>query len=157
MDSRVPPTAKNSSYFLPFRFIYFHLFPSLLLSGIKWPVSCTNNELVNVFSLVNHKGWYQGWKQTSNYPLVILLNVVKTANISLTFTMHNNTSFGAYLCSMGIQHGNLHQSSLTTSRVTYFYPILFCGPTQESALTTSNPGKTWERILDKMKVNGPGR
>ena len=32
----------------------------------------------------------------------------------------NNTCFKAYLYSTDSQHGNLHQSSLTTSRVTYF-------------------------------------
>ena len=34
--------------------------------------------------------------------------------------MLNNTSFGAYLYSVGSQRGNLHQSSVISSRVTYF-------------------------------------
>ena len=37
-----------------------------------------------------------------------------------TLTMHNNTSFGAYFYSAGIQHGKLRQSFGTMSTVTYF-------------------------------------
>ena len=32
---------------------------------------------------------------------------------------HNNVCFGAYLHSVGIQHGNLYQLSVMASRVTY--------------------------------------
>ena len=43
---------------------------------------------------------------------------------------------------MGTQDGNLHQSSVATSRVTY----LFFLPTQEPVLATANTGKTRERF-----------
>ena len=41
----------------------------------------------------------------------------------------------------GTQHGNLHQFSVTMSRV-------ICGPTQEPVLVTANTGKTRERFWE---------
>ena len=43
---------------------------------------------------------------------------------------------------MGTQHGNLHQLSVSMSRVTNF----IFGPTQEPVLATANTGKTRERF-----------
>ena len=40
--------------------------------------------------------------------------------MSLTIKVHNNTCSEAYIYFVGKQHGNLHQSCVTTSRVTYF-------------------------------------
>ena len=40
--------------------------------------------------------------------------------IFLTKLMHNGTCFEDYLYSVGAEHGNLHQSSVTITRVTYF-------------------------------------
>ena len=57
------------------------------------------------------------------------------------------TCFGADLYSAGTQHGNLHQLSVTMSRLTFF--ILFCGPTQEPVLVTDNTVKTRERFGKK--------
>ena len=61
----------------------------------------------------------------------------------ISIIMHNNTCFGACLYSMRTQHGNLHQSHVTTSRVTYF--ILRAH------------GRIRERLWEEMKVNGPER
>ena len=57
----------------------------------------------------------------------------------------------------GTQHGNLHQSSLTTSRVTYF---ILRRPRRDSALATLHARKTRGRLKkrkEKKKSNGPGR
>ena len=48
--------------------------------------------------------------------------------------MHNDTCFGSFLYSVGTQHWNLYQSSVTTSRG----PILLWGPTQEPASVMCN-------------------
>ena len=45
---------------------------------------------------------------------------LSATNISLTIITHFNTCFGDYSYSVGTQHGNRHQPSVTTSRVTYF-------------------------------------
>ena len=66
--------------------------------------------------------------------------------------MHSSTCFGAYLYIVGTEHGNLHQLSVTTSRVT----ILFCRPTQEPKLATANTGKTRE-IFGKNEGEWTGK
>ena len=57
------------------------------------------------------------------------------------------TCFGAYLYSLGTKHGNLHQSSVTTSRVTF----LFCRPTQELASVAATTGKNSARFWRRRK------
>ena len=65
----------------------------------------------------------------------------------------NNTRFWAYLYySAGTQHGNLYQSSVTTSRVTYF---ILRAQAQELELATANTGNTWQIFFEKMHVNWP--
>ena len=67
--------------------------------------------------------------------------------------MHNNTGFGAYLYSVGTQHGNLYQSSVTTSRVTYFILQADTG----TALATANTGKSRERFWKKNEGEWTGK
>ena len=62
--------------------------------------------------------------------------------------IHNNTCFGAYLYSVGIQHGNLHQLSVTTSRVTSHRNLHQPQLTQE---------KLWERVWGKNEGEWPGK
>ena len=89
--------------------------------------------LVGALSSVPHRGLYQDWKQTSVYLLVIHSTSHYTTNLfywdhnsneihnsGLQTQKYNNTSSGAYVYSTGTQHGNLHQLSVTMSRVTYF-------------------------------------
>ena len=52
------------------------------------------------------------------------------------------TCFGAYLYSLGTQHGNLHPARR---------PILLCGPTQEPVLATDSTRKTRERFGKKCR------
>ena len=51
----------------------------------------------------------------------------------VTVMIHNNSYFGAYIYSTGTQRGNLHQSSMTTSRNLRF--------TQETSLATPKASK----------------
>ena len=127
--------------------------PLRIISGLNYQrlVSCA-------FSPVNHKGLYQGWNQASKsnsylvIPQVILLQVSfsqPTTQIISTISRHKPTKtvtcFGAYLFFVGTQYWNLHPAG---------WPILFCGPTQESVLATANTGKKCERFWKKMQVNG---
>ena len=61
-----------------------------------------------------------------------------------TIMIHKNT-FRSLFLPWGAQHRNLHQSSVTTSRVTYFT----LGPTQEPALATAYTEITRERFWRK--------
>ena len=78
------------------------------------------------------------------------------------FTSHFITShafffFLAYFYSVSTQHGNLHPTG---------WPILFCGPTQEPVLATTNTGKIgrgfgknageWTGKLEVSKEEIPG-
>ena len=63
----------------------------------------------------------------------------------ISVTKLNNTCFGAYLNSMGTQHRNLHQSSGTASRLTYFILQVHTGTE-----LSSNSGQ----VFDKMQVDG---
>ena len=108
-----------------------HILVSELASCCCWVGFCC----CCFFSPVNHKGLYQGWKQTSIFLLAILLTSHKTTKFLFTTTTlcqnasrrdhhnkpeHNNTCFGTRLYSVGTQHRNLHQLSVTTSMVTDF-------------------------------------
>ena len=64
--------------------------------------------------------------------------------------MHNNTQSGADLYSVGTQHGNLHQLSVTTSRVTYFILQAHTGTGVSHSQYRANSGE----VLEKMQVNG---
>ena len=70
-------------------------------------------------------------------------------------TENPNTCFGANLHSAGTQHRNLHQLSLTKSRVTYF--ILRAHTVTGVSYSQHRGKKTLGRGLEKMQVNGPRR
>ena len=63
---------------------------------------------------------------------------------------NNDTCFGAYLHSAGTQHGNLHQLSVTLSRVTYFILRSNTG----TYVGHSHHRKYSGKVLEKMQVNG---
>ena len=76
---------------------------------------------------------------------------VKLWTISL---LKQKACLGAYLYSAGSQHGNLHQSSVTRRRVTYF--ILWAH--QEHALVTTNEKKKSRKRFEKWRwMNQDGR
>ena len=62
-----------------------------------------------------------------------------------------DTCFWAYLYSAGTQHGNLHQSSITTSRVTYFILRAHTGTGVSHNKHRKHSGDFW----DKMQLTGP--
>ena len=63
---------------------------------------------------------------------------------------NNDTCFGTYLYSAGIQHGNLHQLSATMSRVTYFILQANTGTGHNHSRQRKNSGE----VMEKMQVNG---
>ena len=69
------------------------------------------------------------------------------------FWKNSNTCFGTHLYSAGTKHGNLHQLSVTMSRVTYFILRSHIG----TVVSHSQHRKNLEEVLEKMQVNGPGR
>ena len=79
-------------------------------------------------SPVNHKRLHQGWTQISLYLLII------------HFTSHHTTShaFLAYFYSAGTQHGNLYPAG---------WPILLCGPTQETCVSHSQHRRNRESFF----------
>ena len=67
-------------------------------------------------------------------------------------TQRNTTTcFGAYLNSAGTQHGNLHQLSVTMSRMTYFILRAHTG----TGASHRQHRKHSEEVSEKMQVNGP--
>ena len=62
------------------------------------------------------------------------------------------TCFGAYSYSAVTQHGNLHQSSVTMSRVAYFILRVQTGTCTGHSQHREHSGE----VLEKMNVNGPG-
>ena len=66
---------------------------------------------------------------------------------------HSNTHFGAYLYSAGTQHGNLHQSSATISKVTY---LILCVQT-EACVSHSYHGKNSGEVLGKNEGERTGQ
>ena len=54
--------------------------------------------------------------------------------------------FLVYLYSADTQHGNLHPA---------VWPILFCGPKQESCVSHSQHREKSGEVLEKMQENGP--
>ena len=65
----------------------------------------------------------------------------------------NYTCSGAYLHSAGTQRGNLHQSSRTTRRMTYFILRVHA----EVGASYSYHRRKLGRGFNKMQANGPGR
>ena len=65
---------------------------------------------------------------------------------------NNNTCFEAYPYSAGTQHENLHQMSVTTSRVTKFSLQAHTG----TGVSHNQHTKKLGRGLGKMQVNGLG-
>ena len=63
---------------------------------------------------------------------------------------NNNTCFGAYLHSTGTQHGNLHQLSVTMSRVTYFILRAHTGTCVSHSQHRKNSGE----VLKKCRLMG---
>ena len=119
-------------------------------------------KLVGAFSQVSHKELYQGWKQTSVYLLVIhsashytshflsehiLISLGKTKSHLqfLNANPENNTCFGAHPYFAGTVERNLHQLSVTMSKVIF----LVCGPTQK-------PGKDCFQGSSKRLVKAQG-
>ena len=80
-----------------------------------------------------------GHKTTKLFVLLKQLRQIISRKDHYTHQRHN-TCFRASIYSLGIQDGNLHQTSVTTSRVTCF----ISGPTQEPALATANTGNIGE-------------
>ena len=115
--------------------------------------------LVGALSPVSHKGLYQGWKQTfllENYSTTTIPQVSfsqTTTQTIATISEHkpwklqqqNHTCFGAYLYSEGTKHGNLHQLSVTVSRMTYFILPAHTG----TGVSHSQHRKYSEEVLEK--------
>ena len=87
------------------------------------------SQLVGALSPVNHKGLYQGCKQTSSLSPTYSFHKFFFSNhnsIMSIISVHKprktitHDYFEAYLYSAGTQRGNLHQLSATMSRVTCF-------------------------------------
>ena len=74
-----------------------------------------------------------------------------THHFEMPTRKHKKTCFRAYLCSPCPQHGNLHQSSATTSRAGW--SVLSCGPTLELALVVANT----ETTLGKCSGENAGK
>ena len=116
------------------------------------------SKLAGAFSPVNPKGLRQGWKRTAvlspSYSSHKSLFSKTTAQIIAIISERKvkkqwhilELFFFFFLFSAGTHYGNLH----STGR-----PILFCEPTQEPMLATTNTRKTRERFCEKMQVNVP--
>ena len=65
--------------------------------------------------------------------------------------IHNNICFEAYSYYVGSEHGNLNQSHLTISRVTYFILRAPMGKTRQSHQAREKE----EREYLKMQLNEP--
>ena len=63
----------------------------------------------------------------------------------------NNVCFAAYLYFAGTRHENLHQLSVTMSRVTYSILRAHTGTGVSHSQHRKNSGE----VLEKMQVNGP--
>ena len=62
-------------------------------------------------------------------------------SVSLLLIMHNTTYLGASFYKMGTQHGNLHHSPVTTSRVTYFIMWVNSGTCDSRSYKLQERGK----------------
>ena len=102
-----------------------------------------------------HKGLYQGWKETSIYPLVShsmshyftsLFFSNRNSNYIHDFGTetqnNNNTCFGACLFLRALKTGTCNCCLQWWTG----WPVLFCGPTQEPVIATANTGKARERF-----------
>ena len=69
------------------------------------------------------------------------------------YNVQQQSCFGTCLHSVGTQHGNLYQSSVATSRLTYFILQADTGTRVSHSQHWKNSGE----VLEEMKVNGPGR
>ena len=140
--------------------------------------------LVVVLSPVNHKGCYQGWKQTSVYislslslsQTTTLLNICPPENNTLHSIFHreyNSLSRKVEIivtvskCQprstvTHVLRPNHISRALSTRTCTNClwrhagWPTLFCRPTKKPVLATANAGKTRKRFWKKMQVNRPG-
>ena len=72
-----------------------------------------------------------------------------TYNFGTQTLKNNNTCFGAYLYSMSTQDGNLHQLSVTISRVTCLILQAHTG----TGVIYSQQKKNSGELLEKMQVN----
>ena len=62
-------------------------------------------------------------------------------SVSILLIMHNTTYLGAQFYNMGTQHGNLHHSPVTTSRVTYFIMWVNSGTCDSRSYKLQERGK----------------
>ena len=127
------------------------------------------SNLADALSPTDHKGLYQGWKQTSIHLLVI--HSTNRHTTSFFFSNHNSnyihnfgtqtqknnsTCFGAHFYSVGTQHRNLHQSSVTMSRMTYSILLAHTETGVSHSKYRNNSGEVLGRI-DRKGRNKQGR